>query len=110
MARVVVSAVSHVSISCARSSELRGGRSWSIGGVHEKRSSGGGQVMIWRRHKQVRVQSQHTPSDYTLNTRRRPPANPFDVHVYYDPETEEHQAMTLRADMKRRFPWMRFYQ
>lgn len=41
---------------------------------------------------------------YTLKER-----NPYDVHVYYDTDEKEKEALQLRESMKERFTWMRFY-
>lgn len=48
--------------------------------------------------------SEEIPHAYTLKER-----NPYDVHVYYDGQEEQENAMILREKMKQEFPWMRFY-
>jgi aromatic ring-cleaving dioxygenase len=48
--------------------------------------------------------SEEIPHAYTLKER-----NPYDVHVYYDGQEEQENAMILREKMMLDFPWMRFY-
>ena len=35
--------------------------------------------------------------------------NPFDVHVYFGSVEEREAALRLQDDMRKEFPWMRFY-